>query len=230
MGRLSKIVLVLALLAGLAYLFVRSLQSTRAEPYTVRAEHLRGWTLALDEAPGDSGAALSLRPPQPLAPALFQQIFSRVMESLAAPPRPGLALVLQGEFERSFAGRVAPEALVAAAEAAGLAAAAPEPVCLAHRRVSAPGVSRQLYFVVFRSPAFAAFRQRAAARLDQGGAGRHGFEPSALSPVLIVAASDGAFARWQPVQPDEARDCVAPIAVVPGTVKALNSAWHLPQM
>lgn len=49
----AKIALALALVAGFAWLFVRSLQDARSEPYTTRAAHLTGWNLALEE-----GAAL----------------------------------------------------------------------------------------------------------------------------------------------------------------------------
>lgn len=213
--RLVKVLAAIVIAAGVAYLFVRSLQSTRSEPYTVRADQLRGWTLALEPPGAGSGVLLALRPPSQLPPALFKQVFERAMESLNAPGQPGMPLVLRQEFTQAFEGRVAPEPLLAAARAAGLETTALEPVCLAHRRISEPGLSRQLYYAVFTSAAFVTFRHRAAALLDDAGSGRHGFDPGALAPMLFVGASDPAFARWLPLRTDPPRDCVAPIVAVP---------------
>ena len=79
------------------------------------------------------------------------------------------------------------------------------------RRISQPGMTRQMYFVVFDAPAVVAFRQQLArdARTTPGGAT---FDPAVLSPVLIVAATDADFDPWLPIQATEA-DCVAPIIV-----------------
>lgn len=212
---LTKLLIVLVVLGGLGYLFVRSLHSTRSAPYAVAAGHLRGWTLALEPPNAASGVLLALRPPSQLPPALFKQVFERAMESLNAPGLPGMPLILRQEFTQAFAGRVTPESLLEAARAAGLETTALEPVCLAHRRISEPGLSRQLYYAVFTSAAFVTFRHRAAALLDEAGSGRHGFDPGALAPMLFVGASDPAFARWLPLQTDPARDCVAPIVAAP---------------
>jgi hypothetical protein len=213
--RLLKILVAIAVAALVAYLFVRSLQSTRSEPYTVRADQLRGWAIAIEPPGSGSGAALALRPPPGLPPALFKQVFERAMESLSAPGMPGMPLVLRQEFELAFAGRVTAELLAETARAAGLESAALEPVCLAHRRVSEPGVSRQLYYALFTSAAFVTFRQRAATLLDAAGSGRDAFDPGALTPMLFVGASDPAFARWLPLRADPARDCLAPIVAAP---------------
>jgi hypothetical protein len=212
---LTKLLIVLVVLGGLGYLFVQSLHSTRSAPYSVAAGHLRGWTLALDPPDSGSGVFLALRPPSRLPPALFKQVFERAMESLSAPGVPGMPLLLRQEFEQAFAGRVTAEQLLEAARAAGLESAALEPVCLAHRRISEPGVSRQLYYAVFTSAAFAMFRQRAAALLDAAGSGRDRFDPGSLTPMLFVGASDAAFARWLPLRTDPARDCLAPIVAAP---------------
>lgn len=213
--RMVKVLAAIAIAAGVAYLFVRSLQSTRSEPYTVRADQLRGWTLALEPPGAGSGVLLVLRPPSQLPPALFKQVFERAMESLNAPGLPGMPLILRQEFTQAFEGRVAPEPLLEAARAAGLETTALEPVCLAHKRISEPGLSRQLYYAVFTSAAFVTFRHRAAALLDDAGSGRHGFDPGELAPMLFLGASDPAFARWLPLRTDPARDCVAPIVAMP---------------
>ena len=101
--------------------------------------------------------------------------------------------------------------------AAGLAlfekleTAALTPRCLAYRRVSAPGVNRQLYFVLVDTPAVAGFRDQLGGLRPDGGAAAAGFEPRALSPIVIVAASDAGFSRWLPLAADPAADCLAPV-------------------
>lgn len=212
MRRLLQIVAALVIAAGVAYLFVRSAQNTRSEPYTLDADHLRGWTVGLDPAPDASGVLLALRPPQALAPRLFQQVFSRAMESLSAPASPAMALVLQQEFEQAFSsGRVGPGQLLAAANDAGLQDAAINPVCLAHTRESTAGATRQLYFAVFRAPAFQAFRAQAATLLEAAGGATSAFDPNALHPMVIIGASDAGFKRWLPMAGDPQAYCVAPI-------------------
>ena len=211
MKRLLQATAAVVIAAGVAFLFVRSAQETRSEPYTANPGHLRGWTLALDAAPDTSGVVLGLRPPQALAPDLFRQVFTRAMESLTAPASYAMPLILQQEFEQAFKGRVEPDALLTAARDAGLEASAIEPVCLAHRRESEPGATRQLYFAVFRVPAFQPFRRKAAALLSDAGASP-GYNPLALSPVLVIGASDAGFRRWLPLPADPQVYCVAPIA------------------
>ncbi len=82
---------------------------------------------------------------------------------------------------------------------------------MAHRRISEPGITRQVYFVRFDWPAFGAFRQQVAQQMRA--AGGSGLDPAALSPVLIVAASDAQFGRWLPLRAETADDCLAPIAI-----------------
>jgi hypothetical protein len=83
------------------------------------------------------------------------------------------------------------------------------------RRVSAPGVTRELYFVLVNAPAFARFREQITALGEGGAPSRATYDPDALSPVLFVAASDAAFNRWLPLRADPENDCIAPIAIGP---------------
>lgn len=215
MRRLFQVGTAIAIAAGVAFLFVRSAQNTRAEPYTVNPGHLRGWTLGLDAAPDSSGIVLALRPPQALAPDLFRQVFTRAMESLNAPGSPAMPLILQQEFEQAFRGRVSPEVLLSVARDAGLEASPIEPVCLAHRRESEPGATRQLYFIVFRVPAFQPFRIRAGALLTDSGSTSGGYDPLAVAPVMFVGASDSGFRHWFPLPRDPQINCMAPIVTSP---------------
>jgi hypothetical protein len=210
MRALKKALVLVVVLGVLGYFFVRSLQSTRSEPYPVQAGHLRGWTLAI-EAPGSpSGAALVLRPPAALPPTLFKQIFERAMESLAAPGSPGMPLVLAHEFQQSLAGRVTAERLLEMARDAGLEREPLEAQCLEHRRVSDPGVTRFAYAAAFRSPAYDRFRNAVAALAREVSGGGDTFDPAAQSPVLLIGASDAAFAAWLPWRVTES-DCLAPL-------------------
>ena len=213
MKRLLQIVAAVVIAAGVAWLFVRSAQSSRSEPYTLVADHLRGWTVVLDPAPDASGVLVALRPPQALAPRLFQQVFSRAMESLNAPASPAMPLVLQQEFEQAFSGRVAPDLLLAAARDVRLEDTAIEAVCLAHKRESTAGATRQLYFALFRAPAFQAFREKAASMIATAGGAATAFDPNLLHPMVIIGASDPAFRRWFPLAGDPQALCVAPIVV-----------------
>ena len=210
MRTLKKLVIVVAVLGVLGFMFVRSLQSTRSEPYPIQASHLRGWTLAA-EAPGAAtGAVLVLRPPAGLPPTLFKQVFERAMESLAAPGSPGMPLLLTHEFEQAFRGQVEANRLVAMAREAGLERDPLQAQCVVHRRVSDPGVTRFVYAAAFRSAAYDRFRNDVAALAREVSGGAGVFDPAAQSPVLIIGASDATFAAWLPWRVTEP-DCLAPL-------------------
>ena len=213
MKKLIKVAAVLVALGVLGVLFVRSAQSSRTEPYAVSRDRLSSWTLSVetDAESARSGAVLTLRPNPDLASRLGTQIFRRAGESLNYPNPAGMPLVLRSEL--AALGALTPEALLATAQAAGLETATFEASCMGHRRVSEPGITRGVYFVVFDAPAFVAFRQQVAAQVREAGGGVSLFDPAAMSPVLIVAGLDGGFNRWLPLKVDPQTDCVAPIAV-----------------
>jgi hypothetical protein len=100
-----------------------------------------------------------------------------------------------------------PEALLSAARDAGLGSTPLQPRCLGHRRVSEPGSTREVYFVLFDAPAFGRFRDRIATLLGSG------FDPAAQSPVLLVAVADSNVGDWLPLRANPQEDCVAPIVV-----------------
>ena len=208
---LIKAVVIVAALGVLGYLFVRSAQNVRSEPYEIPRARLSGWALAVDPSPNASGVLLGLQPDKQTAAALFSQVFSRSGESLSGPVPAAIPLVLQSEFDRAKAGTLTAEALLASARAAGLESSAFEPRCMAHRRISEPGLLRQLYFLRIDWPAFAGFRRQAAQQMRASGG--TGLDPAALSPVLIVAGSDAAFSRWLPLRAESADDCLAPMAI-----------------
>jgi hypothetical protein len=206
-----KMVVILAALGVLGFLFVRSAQNTRSEPYEIARARLSGWALAVDAAPNASGVLLGLQPDKETAAKLFGQVFSRTGESLSGPVPAAIPLVLRSEFDRARAGTLTPEDLLASARAAGLESSPFEPRCMAQRRISEPGLLRQVFFVRFDWPAFGAFRQKLAQQMRD--AGGRGLDPAGLSPVLIVAATDAEFGRWLPLRAENADDCLAPMAI-----------------
>jgi hypothetical protein len=201
---LVKLVIAAVVLAVLGYLFMHSLETTRSEPYTVDRGHLGKWTLVLEPAEGPNAPLLSARTSIELVANLFRQLFHRAMESMNTPPASSIPIVLHGEFNRALAGKMTPDALLAAAREAGLESAPHDPTCLAHRRISEPGNTRQIYFARIDSPSIVRFRESLA--WDAQGQ----FDASALTPIMVVGASDAAFHRWLPIRAED-RECVAPI-------------------
>ena len=210
---LLKAVVAVAALGVLGVFFVRSARTVLAEPYEVPRDHLAPWTLAIESPSSGSGILLALRPHRELTAVLFKQVFARTGESLTSPVPAAMPLVLQSEFDRAMAGAFTPEKLLAVAQAAGLETATIVPRCLAHRRVSAPGIVRQVYFTRFDAPAFETFRREVDRQLRGAVGSTSAFDAAALSPVVIIAASDAVFSRWLPLRAGDSDDCLAPIAV-----------------
>lgn len=202
----ARLAIGLAILGVLGYLFVSSLETTRAEPYQVNLANLTGWALALDRTPAAPANAplLILRTDSALVSNLFRQVFSRTMESMRTPASSSIAIVLQGEFASALGSRMTPDQLLVAAREAGLEGAVHEPRCVVHRRISEPGSTRQVYAALMSSPTIVSFREALAAQAEGG------LDAAALTPVMLVGASDDTFHRWLPMRAGE-DDCVAPI-------------------
>jgi hypothetical protein len=215
---LPKVVLWLMALSVLAALFLRSAQSVREAPFTVDRTGLGSWSLVLEPDMNPLGAWLALMPPPQLAPSVGRQIFSRAGESVHYPNPASMPLILRSEFDRAFAGVLTPDAVMSLAQTAGFESTRFEPRCMARRRVSEPGSTRSVYFVVFDAPAFGQFRQSVSESLRSVSGGASSFDPAALSPVLMVAATDENFSQWllsrrgNAATPDV--DCIAPIEVL----------------
>jgi len=204
---------VTAVLALLVFLFLRSLESTRATPFAVEHETLSGWMLVLQPPMDPLGSWLALSPPPQLTAVLGREIFRRAGESVNYPNPALMPLLLENEFERAFSGRVMPEQIVSLARATGLESRTWTPHCMAHRRISEPGITTGVYFVLLDAAPFHDFRQQLSGLLQTAGGDLSLFDPAALSPALIVAANDGNFGRWMPLRGDPEADCMAPIEV-----------------
>jgi len=206
---LVKTAIGLAVLAIVATVFVRSVRSTRAAPFAVERAGLTGWMLVMQPSDDPLRSWLAVSPSTQLPASLGRDIFSRGGESVNYPTLPLLPLLLHSEFDRAFAGTVAPEEIVRLARDAGFESMAWEPRCMGYRRISEPGVTRGVYFVLFDTPSFDRFRQQLSGLLQ--GSARDLFDPAALSPVLIVAGLDGDFGRWMPLRANPEVDCLAPV-------------------
>lgn len=208
-----KVAVALAAIVGLGYLFVQSASDVRAEPYTMPRAHLQGWTLWLEPGARPTDPMLALRPRAELVHGLFRQVFARAMESMYMSETAAIPVLLQGEFDRAFAGRVPPAALLAAGREAGLETATIEPTCIGYERHSEPGSIRQLYYAVFDAPAVLRFRQDLVQLVPAGPAPSADFDPAAQSPVLFISTAGQAFSGWLPMRVNPETDCVAPIVV-----------------
>ena len=202
----SRLLLAAAGLVVVGFLFMRSLEQTRTEPYAVPRDHADAWTLEVAPAGSARSPMLVMRTSRQLVSNLSRQVFQRTMESTASPMNSLIPVVMQGEFDAALAGRMTADDLLAAARAAGLETARHQLRCLAHRRESSGRSVQQVYFLIVDSPGIMTFREELA---RSAGAT---FDASALTPVVIVAHSEGSFDRWLPIRASEA-ECVAPIRV-----------------
>lgn len=205
---LVKLVVGLAVLIVVPWLFLRTLQDTIAAPYDVAPSSLSGWTLVLAEPARPAVWSVGLQPPALFRANLFDQLFDRTMASMTSPVDDVLPLVLASELPAGPAAGLPSEAIRQAADEAGLERARLQPVCMAVKRETFAGRTREFFFVVFDVPEVDAFRRRLAelAGEDAG--------PDTLGPrdlILPIAGSDAAFAGWWPVVVDRDVDCQAPV-------------------
>ncbi len=199
----------LAIVTGLAVLFLKTVRDAGSAPYTIRRAHLQGWAVTLAQRDDPLGALLALRPPPELAMSVSQQIFRRHTDTLVAPAVRSVPLLLWSEFERAFGERVSADELVEVAEGDAIARSTFEPVCLGVRSRS----SGRTYFVIFDVEEFSQFRHRLGALLEARGGEPDEFDPAALSPLLMIASSDRNYEVWLPRSADPGVDCASPVEV-----------------
>lgn len=223
---LVKLGLGLIALVAVPWLFLRTLQDTIAEPYAVDSELLSGWTLVQADHP--AVWAVGLRPPPLFRAGLFDQLFDRTMASMTSPVDDVLPIVLDWERRGEFAA-LSPETIRQAADEAGLDRVRLEPVCMAVKRETFAGHTREFHFVVFEVPGVADFRRRlreaatmatdAMVSLADEERIRRARDPAGLLEnipgtkldlILPIAGSDVEFSGWWPVVVDRETDCQAP--------------------
>jgi len=211
---LSRAAIAVVALAALAWLFLKTVQDTNAEPYLVDGSELSGWTLALEDPDAGAPALLVLRPPVPLTGDVFQQIFHRTGVSLAGPTRAGMPIVLASEYSAGLKGVLTPDELLEKARAAGLEKDTLTPVCMGVMLDPSSGRQIQRFFLVFESRAFSALRADLA-RMRETRRSPGAFDPASLVPIVPVASFEPDFHRWWPFQVDTARDCQTGLAIRP---------------
>ncbi len=205
---LRKIGIAAVVMAGIGWLFLRTIQNTNAEPYSIGAAGLSGWRLAVGSEA--SPVLLGLQPPDGMREAIYQQIFLRTMVSLTQPVVP-MPLLLRREYESGLNGSMSLEAVMDMARQAGLETARFEPMCVGQEQLSS-GRSQQVYYAVFKAEAFDRFRAELARRQPPS-VDANAFDPRALRPMLAIAASDDAFGR-APLDGGAADRCQAPLQIV----------------
>ncbi len=151
-------------------------------------------------------------PPDTLVASLMAQATRHAGRPLVTPPHPGLPLVLRPEFEEGLQGVFGTDSVMRMAHDSGLDATRFEPVCLAHQTRSDANGRTELYFVPFDSAPFSQLRvDLIPAFPEQAGTGI--YDPSLLSPILVVGGTDPAFERWWPLRFNRDTDCVGSVTV-----------------
>jgi hypothetical protein len=208
---LPKAAIAILVLAGLSWLFLKTVRDTNAEPYVVDPAELTGWTLALESPEQGGPALLALQPPVPLVAQVFRQIFERSGVSLAGPNRASMPVVLNAEYEAALKSVLSAEELLDLSRKAGLEMERMQPVCMGIVRVSSGGPTVQRFFMVFESLGFQRFREELA-RLHKAREGTATFDAAALRPIVPVASFAPDFQQWQwPLRFDQAADCQTPL-------------------
>jgi hypothetical protein len=167
------------------------------------------------ESDGSDPWVVAVTPPKSLTTSLFEDATRRSGTRLVAPAHPALPLVLRSEFDEGLQGVYGTDSVLRIAHDAGVDGAEFKPVCLAHRTRNDQNGRAEVYFVAFESAAFNQMRvDLLPPQPEHAGIGV--YEPSTLTPILIVGATDDAFDRWWPLQFDQTKDCEAdlPIASV----------------
>ncbi len=129
---------------------------------------------------------------------------------MISPVEASMPIVLHSEYRDRLGTVFTPDDIFGAAEAAGLSDVTPMPVCVGVARETVAGASRQLYLALFAAPEIDRFRQGLARRSADGG-GRRSFDPGELALVVPIAASDGDFASWWPLDVRAETNCQAPL-------------------
>lgn len=179
-------------------------------PTAIAADAFANWPIVASD--GTDPWVVAVTPPARLVATLAQDATQHAGRPLLSPPHAGMPLVLRNEFEEGLQGVFGTDSVMRMAHDAGLDASRLEPVCLAHQTRTDANGRAEVYFVPFDSAPFSQLRvDLIPAFPEQAGTGI--YDPSTLSPILIVGATDDAFERWWPLRFDHERDCVADVAV-----------------
>ena len=177
-------------------------------PYRIDATLLSGWKL--EAAPPGTAAVVEAQPPARLLEELFRQVSRRTNQTLVAPDRAAVPLVLVGEYSDSLQGALSIEDIVKVGEGVGLDTARFEPVCIAERHREN---GDELFFAVFDAPLFDQFRYELTPLFpEQAGSGV--YYPPAVRLIMAVAATSKDFDRWWPIGVNPQNDCSVSLRVL----------------
>ena len=205
-----KVGVVAVLLVVLGWLFWQTVQDSVSEPYVIDPGLVAEWRLALQRPMRSGAGLLTLQPSDRLRAELFQQVFMRTMESMTSPAEASMPIVLHSEYRDTLETVLSPDDILEAAEEAGLSNVTPVPVCIGVAREPVTGGSRQLYFALFDAPEVDRFRHDLSRRYADGGEGTS-VDLGDLALAVPIAASDGNFASWWPLDVRAETDCQAPL-------------------
>ena len=194
--------LAIAFVAGLAWLW---LESRTQRSVTFEASAFARWPIVVSN--GTDPWIVALAPPEAVMATLTKEATRRAGRPLFAPAHPGMPLVLRTEFDEALQGVYGTDSVLRMARDAGVDATHLQPVCLAHRVSDGPSGRAEIYFVPFESPEFWQLRTDLTPTEPEH-AGIGVYDPSSLTPILVVGATDASFDRWWPLRFNPAEDCV----------------------
>ena len=209
---LTRLLVAAIVLGAFGFLFYRSVQQTRSEPYSIARSHLQGWTVTVEDPSTPSGYVVALRTRPELGSELFRQVFTRGMESLSAPVTTAVPLVTRGEYRPRICGKDI------GGETCGRWRDRPDSRRCSSRDVSvtnesaSPATRGSCISCCSTLRHTRAIREQIATLIDDAPT-RSAFDPAAQSPVMFIAASDASYSRWLPLRVDPDTDCVAPITI-----------------
>lgn len=177
---------------------------------TLSASAFANWPIIVSD--GTDPWIVALAPPAGIMATLSAEVTRRAGRPLFAPPHPGVPLVLRTEFDEALQGVYGTDSVLRMAHDVSVDATRLQPVCLAHRVSNGPSGRAEIFFVPFESPEFWQLRADLTP-IEPEHAGVGVYDPSTLSPILIVGATDANFDRWWPLPFDAATDCVGVVAM-----------------
>jgi hypothetical protein len=199
------IILATAVLAVVVLLWTLG-QGFGGHPLSLAASSLSHWGLVISD--GTDPWVVAAQPPGSLTSQLLSEVTRQAGRPIVAPLRPAVPLVLRSEFDDALQGVYGVDEVLRIARDDGVDTGTFRPVCIA-RKVQGNGSSRaELYFLVLDSSAFNQMRiDLTPAQPEHAGIGM--YDPTTVTPVLVIGSTDGTVDRWWPIAVNRDTDCQA---------------------
>jgi hypothetical protein len=184
-------------------------QGFGGHPLSISPVQLSNWTLVTSD--GTDPWVVAAQPPATFSSDLLRQVSRQAGQPLVPPHHAGVPLVLRSEFDDALQGVYGVDEVLRIARDAGVDTTAFQPFCIA-RKVQGTGSSRaELYFLVLDAPAFNQMRiDLTPTQPEHAGIGT--YDPTVVTPVLVIGATDDRFDRWWPLTVNRDTDCQARVA------------------